>query len=67
MSSGRSWEMVAPNIPQDDGTTNVQGFYTLQNQEQGKEDTVGTLCMLYVKATKRQDKNFQDYCTHICN
>ena len=29
-----AWEMVAPNIAQDDRTTNAQGFYTLQNQEQ---------------------------------
>ena len=59
-----AWEMVAPNIAQDDRTTNVQGFYTLQNQEQGKEDTTDTLndntryttdtlCMLYAKAAKR--------------
>ena len=34
-----AWEMAAPNIAHDDRTTNVQGFYTLQNQEQGKEDT----------------------------
>ena len=57
-----AWEMVAPNIAQDDRTTHVQGFYTLQNQEQGKEDTTetvshenttnttDTLCMLYAKA-----------------
>ena len=38
-----AWEMVAPNIAQDDITTNVQGFYILQNQEQGKEDTRDTL------------------------
>ena len=31
-----AWEMVAPNIAQDDRTTNVQGFYTLQNEEQEK-------------------------------
>ena len=74
-----AWEMVAPNIAQDDRTTNVQGFYTLQNQEQGKEDTTDTvnhdntrnttdtLCMLYTKAAKRQDMNFHDYCMHICN
>ena len=72
-----AWEMVAPNIAQDDRTTNVQGFYTLQNQEEGKEDTThgvshdntrnttDTLCMLYAKAAKRQDMNFHDYCTHI--
>ena len=72
-----AWEMVAPNIAQDDRTTHVQGFYTLQNQEQGKEDTTetvshentrnttDTLCMLYAKAAKRQDMNFHDYCTHI--
>ena len=74
-----AWEMVAPNIAQDDSTTNIQGFYTLQNQEQEKEDTTDalshdntknttdTLCMLYAKATKRQDMNFQDYCRHVCN
>ena len=74
-----AWEMVAPNIAQDDRTTNVQGFYTLQNQEQGKEDTTDTvshdkmqnttdtLCMLYAKAAKRQDMNFHNYCTHIHN
>ena len=71
--------MVAPNMAQDDRTTNVQGFYTLQNQEQGKEDithgvshdntrnTTDTLCMLYAKAAKRQGMNFHNYCTHICN
>ena len=74
-----AWEMVAPNIAQDDRTTNVQGFYTLQNQGPGKEDTIDTvshdntrnttdtLCTLYAKAAKRQDMNFHDYCTHICN
>ena len=72
-----AWEMVAPNVAQDERTTNVQGFYTLQNQEQRKEDTMDTvshdntrnttdtLCMLYAKAAKRQDMNFHDYCTHI--
>ena len=29
-----AWEMVAPNIAQDDRTTNVKGFYTLQNKQQ---------------------------------
>ena len=74
-----AWVMVAPNITQDDRTTHVQGFYTLQNQEQGKEDTtetvshentrntIDTICMLYAKAAKMQDMNFHDYCTHICN
>ena len=28
-----AWEMVAPNIAHDDSTTNIQGFYTLQNQK----------------------------------
>ena len=72
------WEMVAPNIVQDDRTTHVQGFYTLQNGQQEKEDTIDTvchdntrhkrdtLCMLYAKAAKRQDMNFQDYCRHVC-
>ena len=74
-----TWEMVAPNIAQDDRTTNVQGSHTLQNGKQEKEDTtdaVGhdntrntrdTLCMLYAKAAKRQDMNFQDYCRHVHN
>ena len=77
--SQSAWEMVAPNIAQDDRPTNVQGFYTLQNQEQGKEDTTDTvshdntrnttdtLCMLYAKAAKMQDMNFHNYCTHIHN
>ena len=38
-----AWEMFAPNIAQDDRTTHVQGFYTLQNQQQGKKDTTETL------------------------
>ena len=69
-----AWEMVASNIAQDDRTKNVQGFCTLQNDQQEKEDTRNavshdntrntrdTLCMLYAKAAKRQDMNFQDYC-----
>ena len=72
-----AWEMVAPNIVQDDRTTHVQGFYTLQNEQQEKEDTIDTVChdntknkrdtlsMLYAKAAKRQDMNFQDYCRHV--
>ena len=73
-----AWEMVAPNIVQDDRTTHVQGFFTLQNEQQEKEDTIDTVCddntrnkrdkllMLYAKAAKRQDMNFQDYCRHVC-
>ena len=73
-----AWEMVAPNIEQDDCTTHVQGFYTLQDEKQEKEDTIDTMChdnttnkrdtlsMLYAKAAKRQDMNFQDYCRHVC-
>ena len=50
----------------------------MQNEEQEKEDTIDTvchnntrnkkdtLCMLYAKAAKRQDMNFQDYCRHVC-
>ena len=69
-----AWEMVAPNIVQDDRTINVQGFCTLQNKQQEKEDTTDalshdntrnttdTLSMLYEKAAKREDMNFQDYC-----
>ena len=74
-----AWEMVAPNIVQDERTTNVQGFYTLQNQEKGKEDTTDgvshdnnrnttdKLCMLHAKAAKGQDMNFHNYCTHMHN
>ena len=73
-----AWEMVAPNIAHDDRTTNGQGFHTLQNELQEKEDTIDAVChdntrnrrdtlsMLYAKATKRQDMNFQDYCRHVC-
>ena len=65
------WEMFAPDITQDDRTTNVQGFYTLQNEQQEKENTIDavshdntrdtsdTLCILYVKAAKRQDMIFR--------
>ena len=60
-----AWEMVAPNIVQDDRTTHVQGFYTLQNEQQEKEDAIDTvyhdntrnkrdtLLMLYAKVAKR--------------
>ena len=59
-----AWEMVAPNIVQDDRTTHVQGFSSLQNEQQEKEDTIDTVCdnssrnkrdilsMLYAKAAK---------------
>ena len=69
--------MVAPNIAQDDRTMHVQGFSTLQNEQQEKEDTIDTMCddntrnkrdklsMLYAKAAKRQDMKFQDYCRHV--
>ena len=72
-----AWEMVAPNIAQNDRTTNIQGFSTLQNEQQEKEDTIDTVCddntrnkrdtssMLNAKAAKRQDMNFQDYCRHV--
>ena len=39
-----AWEMVAPNIEQDDRTTHVQGFSTLQNVQQEKEDTIDVVC-----------------------
>ena len=73
-----AWEMVAPNIGQDDRITHLQGFSTLQNEQKEKEDTIDTVCddntrnkrgtlsMLYAKAAKRQDMNFQDYCRHVC-
>ena len=69
---------VAPNIGQDDRTTHLQGFSTLQNEQKEKEDTIDTVCddntrnkrdilsMLYAKLAKRQDMNFQDYCRHVC-
>ena len=69
--------MVAPNIVQDDRTTQLQGFSTLQSEQQEKEDTIDIVCdvntrnkreklsMLYAKAAKRQDMNLQDYYRHI--
>ena len=36
--------MVALNIVQDDRTTHVQGFSSLQNEQQEKEDTIDTVC-----------------------
>ena len=72
-----AWEMVAPNIGQDDTITHLQGFSTLQNEEKEKEDTIDTvfddntrnkrdkLSMLYGKAAKRQDMNFQEYCKYV--
>ena len=63
-------ELVASNIVQDDRTTNVQGVYTLQNEQQEKEDTIDavsydntrntrdTLCMLYAKSSKKAGYEF---------
>ena len=57
-----AWEMVAPNIGQDDTITHLQGFSTLQHEEIEQEDTIDTVCddntrnkrdklsMLYAKA-----------------
>ena len=62
--------MVAPNIAQDDRTTHLQGFSTLQNEQKEKEDTIDTvcddntrnkrdtLCMLYAKAAKKARHEF---------
>ena len=70
--------MVAPNIVQDDRTTHVLVFCTLQSKHQENEDTMDTVCddntrnkrdkllMLYAKAAKRQDVSFQDFCRHVC-
>ena len=75
-----AWEMVAPNIVKDDRTTDVQGFSTLQNKQQQKEDTIDTvcddntrnkrdtLCMLYAKAAKTQGMSFSGLlqtCKHL--
>ena len=73
-----AWEMVAPNIGQDDTITHLQGFSTLQNEQKEKEDTMNTVCddntrnkrdtlsMLYARAARRQDMNFQEYCKYVC-
>ena len=65
-----AWEMVAPNIVQDDRTTHVQSFSTLQNEQQEKEDTTDTvchdnmrnkrdtLCMLYAKKGRKASHEF---------
>ena len=73
-----AWEMVAPHIGQDDTVTHLQGFSTLQNEGKEKEDAIDTVCddnnknkrdtlsMLYAKAAKTQDMNFQEYCKYVC-
>ena len=48
-----AWEMVAPNIAQDDRTRNIQGVNTLQNQEQEKENTTDALSHDNTKSTKK--------------
>ena len=70
--------MVAPNIGHDDTLTHLQGFSTLQQEQTEQEDTIDTVCddnirskndklsMLYAKAAKRQDMNFQEYCKYVC-
>ena len=72
------WEMVAPIIGQDDTITHLQGFSTLQHEEIEQEDTIDTVCdnntrnkrdklsMLYAKAAKTQDMNFQEYYKYVC-
>ena len=69
--------MVASNIRHDDTFTHLQGFSTLQHEQTEQEDTIDTVCddnirskkdklsMLYAKAAKRQDMNFQEYCKYI--
>ena len=73
-----AWEMVAPNIGQNDTIIHLQGFSTLQNEETEQEDTIDTVCdhntrnkrgkmsVLYAKAAKTQDMNFQEYCKYVC-
>ena len=70
--------MVAPNIAQDDTITHLQGVSRVQNEQQEKEDTIDTVCddntrnkrdtlsVLYAKAAKRQEMNFQDYFKYVC-
>ena len=66
-----AWEMVGPNIGQDDTITHLQGFSTLQNEEKEKEDTIDTLChdntrnKRDAKAAKRQDMHFWEYCKYV--
>ena len=69
--------MVAPNIGEDGTVTHLQGFSTLQNKQKQREDTIDTVCddntrnkrntlsMLYAKAAKKQDMNFQEYCKYV--
>ena len=47
-----AWEMVAPKIAQDDRTKNVQGFFTLQNEQQEKEDTIDAVCHYNTRNTR---------------
>ena len=74
-----AWEMVAPNIAQDNRTTNVQGFCTLQYEQQEKEDTIdavshdntrNTRYIVYVecKSSKKSGYEFLGLlhtCTHL--
>ena len=46
-----AWEMAAPNIAQDDRTTNIQGVYTLQNEQQEKEDTIDAVTIVDMYTT----------------
>ena len=39
-----AWEVVAPNIGQDDTMTHLQDFSTLQHEETEQEDAIDTVC-----------------------
>ena len=74
-----AWEMVAPNIGQDDTITHLQGFSMLQNEQKENENTTDIVCddnarnkrdtlsILYAKAAKRQDEisGLLQICMHL--
>ena len=72
-----AWDMVAPNIAQDDAITKAQGYNTVQENTEELysvpktadiEDTPVTknsLSQIYSKAAKRQGIDFQEYCKYI--
>ena len=72
-----AWDIVAPNIAQDDAITKAQGYNTVQENTEELysvpktadiEDTPVTknsLSQIYSKAAKRQGMDFQEYCKYI--
>ena len=73
-----AWDLVAPNIAQDDAATNQLGFSTVQEQteetphlqhtsgqDSNKTAKVDPLSQLYSRAAKKQTMDFQEYCKQM--